>query len=430
MARIPAVARFRPGGGRRALPTTGLSLAVMACLAGMAAPRGASGFCTERVIYLVIDGPRDTEFLEDTTHAHIPGIWNVLRPQGVVSHGLYNNGPTQTVPGHAMLGSGAYQNLPDDGTRRPTRPLVWEYLRDQSQAADSACVLVIAKDKLRALSYSTAHGYGAEDSAVVLGPVSSDRIVVEAFMGYAEAVQPIIAMLCLGDVDEVAHTGDWEAYLSAIERCDSLAVALWQWIERTPPFSGATALIVTADHGRHDDDWTDHGCPCHGCRHLPLIALGPDFRIGAEVTDTLADMWDVSTTMGWVLGLAMPFAEGRFLLEMLRGEGVPPEAPVVSIREEDGAVMLWWSPVTVDVEGNPETISCYRVYRGTDVAFVPDSASLIAPAVPIPIFIDRDTTVVGNPACNASYRVDVLDIWLNPSAPSNLVGEVDFSTAE
>jgi hypothetical protein len=50
--------------------------------------------------------------------------------------------------------------------------------------------------------------------------------------------------------------------------------------------------------------------------------------------------------------------------------------------------------------------------------------------VPIPVFIDRDTTVVGNPACNASYRVDVLDIWLNPSAPSNLVGEVDFSTAE
>jgi hypothetical protein len=392
----------------------------------LAACPGAWGFSTERVIYFVIDGPRGTEFLEDSTHAHIPGIWNVLRPQGFISHGLYNNGPTQTMSGHAMLGTGAYQDIVNDGTERPYKPLLWEYLRDQLLLPDSAGVIVIDKGKLAALSHSTSEGYGPPDSAVVLGPVNTDTVVVGTFTGYAVVAEPTIAMLCLADVDQIAHTRDWEGYLSAIETADSLAVALWEWIEATPPLAGTTAFIITADHGRHDHDWTQHGCVCHGCRHLPLVALGPDFRAGVEA-DSQADIWDISTTMGLVLGIDMPLAQGRYLLEMLEGETVPPEAPVVSINVQGGFVVLRWNPVTTDIDGNPEIVSCYRVYRGDEVSFQSDSTSMIARSVPLPIFTDPDSTVVGDPEMHAFYRVDALDLWSNPSTPSNLVGKIDFT---
>lgn len=40
----------------------------------------AKSYQTENVFIVVIDGIRDTEAFDDTSHAHIPNLWNNLRP--------------------------------------------------------------------------------------------------------------------------------------------------------------------------------------------------------------------------------------------------------------------------------------------------------------------------------------------------------------
>lgn len=388
-------------------------------------PRGSEGYSTQRVVYVIIDGPRDTECLEDDTHANVRWMWGVLRPQGVVAHGLYNNGPTQSVPGHAMLACGVYQNLPNDGSVRPTRPLLWEYLRDQRDLPDSAAVIVTGKSKLAVLSHSTSQCYGAPDSAIVIGPMQTDSGVISAFKTYAAVYPPTIAMLCLSDVDETAHTGEWQAYVEAIRTADSLAVALWQWLQQTPPFAGVTALVVAADHGRHDTDWTGHGCPCHGCRHLPLVAVGPDFKVGQELAEPPANIWDLAPTLGLILGLQTPLAQGRVLVETLQGETIPPSPPVASISLVDGLAMLAWPPVTTDILGDPEIVASYRVYRGSDAWFLPRPENMISPPLTSHQFVDPDTSVTTTES-PVFYRVDAVDIWSNQSSPSAPIGVWGF----
>ncbi len=261
----------------------------------------------------------------------------------------------------------------------------------------------------------------------MIGPGASDEAIVSSFMTAAAAVPPVVAMLCLADVDEVAHTGDWGGYLSAIRTADSLAVALWQWLQTTPPFVGTTALIITADHGRHDHDWTEHGCACHGCRHLPLVALGPDFKTGIEDT-TLAQVWDLAPTLGWLLGVSTPYAQGRLMLEMLEGEDVPPKDPVVRNKIDGRRIVLTWSPVTTDIQANPEQVACYRVYRATTPFFAADPQVSLVGIVPFAFFVDEDPGVVGNVDLHAFYRVEPVDVWGNASAPSATVGEFDFGT--
>ncbi len=59
-----------------------------------------------------------------------------------------------------MLGSGAFQGLPNDGSQPPTKPLLWEYVRDQTGIPSDQTLLVVEKQKLRSLSWSSFPGYG------------------------------------------------------------------------------------------------------------------------------------------------------------------------------------------------------------------------------------------------------------------------------
>jgi arylsulfatase A-like enzyme len=112
----------------------------------------------------------------------------------------------------------------------------------------------------------------------------------------------------------------WADYLRQIEIVDSLAVLTWNHLQADPDYANQTYLLITADHGRHDDahgGFQNHGDDCPSCRHIIFLALGPGIRAGYE-TSSLYTQRDVCATVGSILGIATPLAEGSRMDEIFQ----------------------------------------------------------------------------------------------------------------
>lgn len=73
---------------------------------------------------------------------------------------------------------------------------------------------------------------------------------------------PRVTWLALGDTDNRAHEGSYEAYLAAATEADNFIRALWEAIQSNPRTAGVTTMIVTTDHGRGPSErggWRGHG---------------------------------------------------------------------------------------------------------------------------------------------------------------------------
>ncbi len=74
--------------------------------------------------------------------------------------------------------------------------------------------------------------------------------------------KPRVLYVGLGDTDEFAHMGRYDAYLGAMNRDDDFIAELWRMAQADPVYRGKTTLIVTTDHGRGAKTgaaWTEHG---------------------------------------------------------------------------------------------------------------------------------------------------------------------------
>lgn len=281
----------------------------------LAAPASAA----ERLVIIVLDGLRSTEGFDDPDFTHIPRMGFELAPQGSLARLCSNNGQTVSVPGHAALASGRYQPLPNDGSVRSVFPLLWEYYRDQTGAGGASALLPITKRKISILSHSTWPGYGAPDSARVDGPTWDDEVTTSRFLSAMSLTSPVVSFLNFGGIDMGGNTQIWSEYIRAVQRADSLVAVIWQAIQSNPTYANKTDLIIAGDHGRHSEgsgDWWDHGDGCLGCRRIPLLALGPDFRQGI-VSWTACEQVDICKTAGSLLGLETPHSGGRILGELL-----------------------------------------------------------------------------------------------------------------
>ena len=75
-------------------------------------------------------------------------------------------------------------------------------------------------------------------------------------------------------------------------------------MKELPDYADKTALFITNDHGRHanghKDGFISHGDGCASCRHISLLALGPDFKPNAIVEEAYGQI-DISATIGQLL---------------------------------------------------------------------------------------------------------------------------------
>ena len=321
---------------------------VIALLLSSAPPGSARAYETRHVVIVVIDGGRFTETFGDTTFANEPRQGLTMAPLGCRGSS-WNMGVTTTVAGHAAILSGVYQPLLDDGTESPHLPLIYECYRAATGAPRSEAWFFADKLKLGVMGSSDHPDYGDSLGASVDVTCPTDAAVIASAESELLAGHPALVALNLGWTDVIAHSGDWPGYLAALQTADSLVYHLWQTVQSDTALAGRTTLFVTNDHGRHDDlhgGFQNHGDGCDGCRHVQLLALGPDFKTGFVSTAAMEPV-DIATTVAELLGFPLPYATGHVMDDLL----LVPHGTLDAGRDPVGPRLRFAAPVPNPARG-------------------------------------------------------------------------------
>jgi hypothetical protein len=103
-------------------------------------------------------------------------------------------------------------------------------------------------------------------------------------------------------------------------------------------------------------------------------------------------------------------------------------ADLVKVPSKNG-LLLQWSAVTEDVEGHPEQVDHYTIYRDT-IPYFEASSEKILTQLPDTVLEYFDSGVVGDESVNYYYLVTAVDYGANQSADSDQIGEFDRTITE
>lgn len=101
--------------------------------------------------------------------------------------------------------------------------------------------------------------------------------------------KPELIYIGYGDIDELAHMGDYRLYLEGARTFDNFLKEIWEYIQSDPFYKDQTTLIITCDHGRgcgkvKADDWRDHGTNTTGSGETWFMAIGKDIPALGEIS--------------------------------------------------------------------------------------------------------------------------------------------------
>lgn len=300
---------------------------LVACgaFAFLVVPGALQSYTTNSVFLLVIDGARNQEIFEDSTHTYVPHIWNDLRPLGTIYTNFYTLVRTGTTPGHTVLISGVRTDIINNHKYdfmhfRSRCPTVFEYYRAEKGVPADSVWIVSGKGNLNTCDYSLHPSFGPEYGATMLTDIGDDTTTYDVLIDVVDSYHPRLMLINLRDVDKWGHVGSFEQYTRAIQIADSLVLEFYNHLQDDPFYTDNVTLFVTTDHGRIDDlngGYHHHGLGTHGDRSCFFVALGPDIKQG-EVVDEFTPFIDVAPTIGELLGFETPFAEGNVMEDMLQ----------------------------------------------------------------------------------------------------------------
>ncbi|MBI2843262.1 MAG: alkaline phosphatase family protein [Armatimonadetes bacterium] len=279
-------------------------------------------YSTQNVFICVMDGVRYSETFGDPSHKYIPHIWNDLRPQGTIYTNFYNAGITVTRPGHSSLVTGTWQTCSNDGPRM-SMPSIFDYYLDECKVPRSKVWIIFGKGSY-AFSPATAFPQYADCpkpnfEAGVGEDADGDEKVLARVFHVMETDHPSLVLINFGHTDSSGHGGPFAEHTKAIQTCDEMMWRLWQKIQTDSAYKDKTTLILTNDHGRHDEphgDYNWHGCDCEGCQHIMLAVLGPDTPKNISISRR-ALLIDIAPTAGELLGFRTPLAKAEVLKDCL-----------------------------------------------------------------------------------------------------------------
>ena len=333
---------------------------------------------TENVIIAIIDGIRYDEVtptnmpfilggIDPATGQPVP---DPLKPQGTYYMNFYDTGLTATTPGHQTILTGVRQLLMNNGqlnTRQRTKqPNIFEYYRKQLNIPIEKTWTVAGKGQgnLKHIEYSLHpdYGYGYRSNiyrAETTGHYycedpqdpqyyTADDEVRDEVNEVMDTNHPSLMLINFKDVDHCAHELATypNGYTQAIKKVDEIIYDLWHKIQSDNYYKGKTTLIITTDHGRHSDDPSGHGSHSRGDRHLIFLVLGPDIKVGEEIS-MRRDQIDIAPTVGALLGFQTRYAEGLVMQEMFvnpdLGDNIitgGSRKPKVAVNQE-GIHLVW-----------------------------------------------------------------------------------------
>lgn len=275
------------------------------------------GRSTEHSVFIVvIDGVRYSESF-GLESKYIPHLYNDLKPLGTLftNFRIADEGITSTNPGQASILTGNWQLIENDGTEHPNKPTVYEYYRKELSVKESDCLVVAGKKKLDALAYSTFPEYGKDYKALTkCFDFESNNRVYDSLIVAVNTYHPKLVLVNFPMTDKEAHSDSWDGYIASLRNADSLIYLLYNKIQADPFYKDNFTMLITNDHGRHTDDYTNHGCDCDGCEHIMLLAIGESFEANG-INDSLHYQIDICKTVGVIMKFQTPFAQGNSLVE-------------------------------------------------------------------------------------------------------------------
>lgn len=277
----------------------------------------------DKMMIVIIDGARYTETLGDQSKTYTPKMWE-LTTQGTMIDNFANNNYTYTSRAIPALWCGAWTpvqdiNYQNSSTQYAVLPSIFEYYRKQKNMPAEECFYVLKYiSSLWLPSFDADYGpdYWPTFHSVGVG----DKDVARETQLVMDNAHPHFLLVYLADVDHAGHSGNWDEYTSAIHTADSIVGVLWEKIQSDPFYKDQTNLIVTNDHGRHDDQhggFQGHGCSCEGCRHIQFLAIGPSFKEN-YVSSQYRVIPDMAVTASYLLGVNPDKASGSVMNEIFK----------------------------------------------------------------------------------------------------------------
>ena len=265
-----------------------------------------------RVLIISIDGLRPD--LIDL--APMP-ILSALMQEGAYTLNAQTIHPSATLPAHASMLTGLCPDqhgvnwndyIPENGYAQGTS------LFTLAKQAGLYTVMVVNKEKLRQIT--------PPETTDVYEWVNDRDVVI------ADQAAPILkegfdlAFVHFATTDAMGHVHGWLSpeQLSVVRRADEAIGALLTALDEAG-LREDTLIIVTADHGGHDDL---HGSRSPQDMTIPWAVIGPEV-IPQYLTQPV-NVTDTAATAAWALNLPpLPDAAGLPIIEAF-GQASPPRA--------------------------------------------------------------------------------------------------------
>jgi hypothetical protein len=291
-------------------------------------------------------GPSQQRFGGATPEARreklMPFLWTVVARRGQIfgdasvgSEARVTNGLRFSYPGYNELLSG-FADPAIDSNNKIANPnvTVLEWLNRQPSfkgkvaAFASWELLSWIVNEPRSGVPSNGHGppiakpvnerqHAINELAADLPPYwGSTRFDAPTGMGaleYLKTHRPRVMYVMLGETDEWAHGRKYDLYLDAAWRNDRFIRQLWETAQSLPEYKGATALVLTTDHGRGDQpkDWTSHGRDVPVADRIWIAVMGPGVPATGVRANVTATQAQVAATVAALLGEDFTKAEPR-----------------------------------------------------------------------------------------------------------------------
>jgi hypothetical protein len=114
-----------------------------------------------------------------------------------------------------------------------------------------------------------------------------DLLTYASAKTYIEQQHPKVLFLGLGESDEFAHLGRYDAYLQKAHQADQMIAELWYYVQTDPFYKNNTTFIITTDHGRGSktSTWNKHGFWIKGSGETWMAMLGPGIAASGEIKE-------------------------------------------------------------------------------------------------------------------------------------------------